>query len=183
MRRRRSSRSKQSGLHLIARQLQDPTELCVLRRQVLGKDVLVSDLDPPHVAWLWEIMADSHKPRRVCRCLLLSHHNQPVGWVIYCVHSDQHAKIVEFGCQPQHTEAVLSEFLEYAIEKGLHAVRGDCSTPELTLAVVSQGARLHFEPSGCVFHWKDQQIGTALTSGDAFWSELDGEGWISMQGR
>jgi hypothetical protein len=150
---------------------------------VLGKKVLMSDLDPPHVQWLWEIMADSTKPRRVCKSLVLSHHNQPVGWVVYCVHSDHHAKIIEFGCQPQHTAAVLSEFLEYAIATGVYGVRGDCSTPELTLAVVSQGAKLQFEPSGSVFHWKDPQIGTALTHGKAMWSELDGESWISMQDR
>ncbi len=54
---------------------------------------------------------------------------------------------------------------------------------EITAAVLEQGAEVKDVFSGWAVHCKDPAVQSAILNGQVFWSQLDGESWLSFRGR
>ncbi len=92
-------------------------------------------------------------------------------------------RIHEFTCPPGRAREFIPAFNRYAADCGVQEIIGLCSDSEITAAAVEQGAEVKDVFSGWAVHCKDSAVQSAILNGHAFWSQLDGESWLSFRGR
>ena len=109
--------------------------------------------------------------------------DRPVGWVVYLSDEEGVARVLEMAHAPGRCSQVLAAFFRRAADAGGVRVRGGCTDPELTVGVVGLGARLSVVGSGAVFYSEQAVVRSAVLNGEAFFSELDSESWLSFADR
>ncbi len=105
------------------------------------------------------------------------------AWVVYYVSRGGTARIHEFACPPGRAREFMPAFYRYAADCGVGEIIGHCSDPEITAAVLEQGAEVKDVFSGWAVHCKDPAVRSVILNGQVFWSQLDGESWLSFRGR
>ncbi len=93
------------------------------------------------------------------------------------------ARIHEFACHPGRAREFLPAFDRYAADCGVREIIGHCTEPEITAAVLEQGADVKDVFSGWAVHCKEPAVQNAILNGQVFWSQLEGESWLSFRGR
>ena len=109
--------------------------------------------------------------------------DRTVGWVVYLSDEEGVVRVLETAHAPGRCSHVLGAFFRQAADMGCVRVRGDCTNPELTASAVDLGARLSVVGSGAVFHSEQADVRSAVLNGEAFFSELDSESWLSFADR
>ncbi len=167
---------------VVCRPIVDARELCRLRAALAEAYTLCSDLDIEHAEWLLRMLRSSAARGRPGTCVVLGHGGDPIGWAVYYVQSPGIARLLEFACPGPHCREALGSFFEYATDIGIREVIGFCTSPELTTAAVDLGSTLKDGFSGWLIHCKDTEVQLAILNGRVFWSELDGEAWVTLRG-
>ncbi len=93
------------------------------------------------------------------------------------------ARIHEFACPLGRAREFLRGFFRFSADCGVREIIGHCTDPEITAAVLEQGAEVKDVFSGWAVHCKDPAVQSAILNGQVFWSQLDGESWLSFRGR
>ncbi len=167
----------------LCRPLASQEELLELRKAHRGHYSLCSDFDLEHVRWTWEMLQDTAVGHRLETCVVFPSGDGTAAWAIYLVSPGGTARILEFGCEPGQARDSLRAFYRYAHDSGVGQIIGHCSNPEITAAVLENGAVVKDVFSGWAIHCKDAEVRQAILNGQIFWSQLDGESWLSFRGR
>lgn len=177
-----SSRTVEYGA-VTCRPIGDADELHALREQHQTHFSLCSDFDLEHARWTWDLLEDAPAGRRLAGCVISSGDDGASAWVVYHVSPGGTARIHEFTCRPGRAREFLPAFVRYAADGGAQEIIGHCADPEITAAVLENGADVKDVFSGWAVHSKDRAVQSAILNGQVFWSGLDGEAWLSFRGR
>ena len=74
-------------------------------------------------------------------------------------------------------------FYRFALDRGVREIIGHCTDPEMTAAALEQGAEVKDVSSGWAVYCKNAAVQSAILNGLVFWTQLDGESWLSFRGR
>ncbi len=129
------------------------------------------------------MLEDATAGRRLAGCVMSSGGEGASAWVVYHVSPGGTARIHEFACPPGRVREFMPAFYRYAADCGVREIIGHCSDPEITAAALENGAEVKDVFSGWAVHCKDPAVQSAILNGQVFWSQLDGESWLSFRGR
>ncbi len=184
---RRSVRGSSSNTieygDVTCRPIGDAAELHDLRKKHRTHFSLCSDFDLEHARWTWNMLEDATAGRRLAGCVMSSGGDGASAWVVYHVSPGGTARIHEFACPPGRAREFMPAFCRYAADCGVREIIGHCSDPEITATALEQGAEVKDVFSGWAVHCKDPAVQSAILNGEVFWSQLDGESWLSFRGR
>ena len=180
---RGSSSSTVEHGDVTCRPIGDANELHDLRKQHQTHFSLCSDFDLEHARWTWNLLEDAAAERRLAGCVMSYDGDSASAWVVYHVSPGGTARIHEFVCPPGRAREFMPAFYRYAADCGIGEIIGHCTDPEITAAVLEEGADVKDVFSGWAVHCKQPAVQSAILNGQVFWSQLDGEGWLSFRGR
>ncbi len=173
--------SEDHSRRIACRPITDSAEWHRLRLAAREFFPLSSHYDADHTQWLWDMMHDSPARVRPWAVAVVDDENGAIGWAIGQVSPEGAVTLLELACRPTLWAAALGSLFRHAAGEGLTMIAGPCTDPALTAAAVRHGASLKDMFCGWAAHSKDPQIGLAMTSGQVFWSELDGEAWPTFR--
>ena len=176
-----SSRAVEYG-DVTCRPIGDADELHDLRKEQHTHFSLCSDFDLEHARWTWDMLADA-TAGRLAGCVMSSSGDGVSAWVVYQVSPGGTARIHELACPPGRVREFLTPFCRYASDCGVREIIGHCSDPEIAAAALEQGADVKDVFSGWAVYCKEPAVQSAILNGQVFWSQLDGESWLSFRGR
>ena len=180
---RSSSSSTVEYGDVTCRAIGDATELHDLRKNHQTHFSLCSDFDLEHTRWTWDMLEAVTAGRRLVGCVMSSGGDDGSAWVVYHVSPGGTARIHELSYRPGRAREFLPAFCRYAADCGVREIVGHCTDPEITSAALEQGAHVNDVFSGWAVHCKEPAVQSAILNGQVFWSQLDGEAWLSFRGR
>jgi hypothetical protein len=134
------------------------------------------DPDPAAAAWMFDLL--SRKTRfGTLRRELLRDGQEIKGWCIWYENPGGIGQVVEVGALPGSMDAVLAWLAHEALRKGLVALAGRMM-PESFRPQAAHVALLSRTHTWMLLHTRDPELLTAIQSGRAFLSRLEGEWWI-----
>lgn len=137
------------------------------------------DYDQASFSWLLDIL-DGKKSLGALKKVIVHDHGAPIGWFIYYLKRNQISKVVQVGATASSYRTVLRELFAHAAGQGATAVTG-----RLEARAVEHVRNEHCLLTGgpwMLIHSPRPELEHAIDSSDAFFTSLDSEWWINIQG-
>jgi hypothetical protein len=141
---------------------------------------LKPDYDPATLGWL---LAQAQAKRRhgsLEGALARDSAGRVAGWFLYYLNGAI-SQVLQLGARRGALPALLEQLAHHAHARGARALEGRMD-PQLTVAL--QGKRVFMQNRGIstLLHARDQSLLVPFLRGDAFFSRLEGEWWMSFAG-
>lgn len=140
------------------------------------------DYDSTSLAWLLERLAGLTERGCLRRRAVHDRSGHLLGWYLHFVRAGAVSEVVQLAARDGALDDVLRCLLADAWRHQSTAVHGRFE-PAQALALAQRNCWLRAEGPWTAVHSNDSEITAAVQRGDAFFSRLDGEWWLSFQRR
>jgi len=133
----------------------------------------------PTLEWL---LAQARGKRRhgELQAQVLRQGGRVAGWFLYYLNAAM-SQVMQVAARPGCEDAVLAHLFEHAFRRGARAIEGRME-PRFARAVSRQRCFVLVPSLSVVAHARNPEALGALGAGDAFFSRLEGEGWMRFLG-
>jgi hypothetical protein len=152
-----------------------PETVVTSLRKVTGQNALMPEYETHTFAWLLQRVAES--AGRVVTAQVL-HDGQLVGWFIYVIRSDGEAQVVQLAALSGRQEALLDHLIQHAIAQGVKVLKGRLDR-QFASVLSDRGVPLTLGHPWTVVRSRRPELLAHFLTGNAFFSRLDAEWWIS----
>ena len=132
------------------------------------------------VATLEWLLAQARGKHGALQAQVLRQGGRVAGWFLYHLHAGT-SKVIQIAARPGQEDAVLAHLFEHAFRRGASAIEGRME-PRFARALSRRHCSFVQPDSYVAAHSRNPELVGALGSGDAFFSLLEGEGWMCFAG-
>lgn len=177
------SRVKQSPLHRQARAAEEEISVpqlleCISRSG--SRSALRPIYDENSLNWLLAVMGEKRDVGSLRKCVIRGKQNQIVGWYTYYSNPQGVSTVLQMWSSTGRLDEVLDHVSYHAWRSGSIALTGRLQ-PAFTKEYTANQCFLHWR-SWMLLHSRDASIVNAVEHQDAFFTPLEGESWISIEG-
>ena len=133
----------------------------------------------PALEWL---LAQARGKRRhgALQAQLLRQGGRVAGWFLYYLNAGM-SRVLQLAARPGCEDAVLAHLFEHAVRRGASAIEGRME-PRFARALSRRHCFVLVPSVSVVAHARNPELIGALGAGDAFFSRLEGDGWMRFLG-
>lgn len=136
--------------------------------------------DEESLRWLWQIVAAKQLLGTLRKTAVRGDHNKIIGWYVYYLNAGGVSTVVQINALPGNFERVMGHLCYHAWKGGSIALTGRLQ-PKFTKEYSANHCLLHWR-SWMLVHSRDPKVLEAVDHQDAFFTPLEGESWISVEG-
>lgn len=153
-----------------------PRDVVARLEEIAEPHRLVPDYDEPFLEWIMREV-DEVKSRGGAVAAMVRRGEQTLGWYVFLIHPSGLGQEVQLIARDVHAATVRRQLLFHAQELGASAVYGRLDAQHVRANVVDPRTLLR---PGLRFlvHTHDDHVASAIRSGDAALSGLEGDGWM-----
>ena len=144
-------------------------------RRAAGKDALIPEYQTQSFAWLLMRLADG---RRRLASAQVTCDGALVGWFVYAFRSPREAEVIQLAALPGRQQMVFDHLAHHAVAEGATILRGRLDR-RFAVILSDLGVALTLGNPWTVAHSRRKDLAHELVNGNAFFSRLDAEWWIS----
>jgi hypothetical protein len=144
-------------------------------RRVGGQNALTPEYRTESFAWLLKRLTD--RPGRMASAQV-THDGAIVGWFVYAFRSSREAEVVQLAAFPRREEMVFDHLVQHAVGEGANILRGRLDRRFATV-LSDRGVPLTLGHPWTVVHSRRKDVANEFVNGNAFFSRLEAEWWIS----
>jgi len=144
-------------------------------RRVAGQNALIPEYRAESFVWLLERLEDGR--RRLASAQVTSE-GAVVGWFVYAFRSPGEAEVIHLAAFPGRQEMVFEHLLQHAVGEGATILRGRLDRRFATV-LSDRGVPLTLAHPWTVVHSRRKDVANEFVNGNAFFSRLEAEWWIS----
>lgn len=131
--------------------------------------------------WLLTVLAEKRAQGSLRKVLVRGEQNEIVGWYIYYLNAGGVSTVLQIWVSPPgRLDRILEHLCYHAWRQGSIAVTGRLQ-PRFTKEYGANHCLLHWR-SWMLVHARDPKILEAMDHQDAFFTSLEGESWIGVEG-
>jgi hypothetical protein len=157
----------------------DPETIVTHAERLLQDRALRPSYDAPSLAWLLAEAAEKKEFGTLSGGVVRTVDGEIAGWFAHFVARKKISQVVLFTARRPTQALVMDHLLYDAARQGAIAVSGRLD-PQLLPLVGGRNHCLRYQPPWTLAYSRRPEILQSLEKGDAFFSRLDGEWWLSF---
>jgi hypothetical protein len=130
--------------------------------------------------WLLTVLAEKRVLGRLRKVVVRGERNEIVGWYVYYLNAGGVSTVAQIWASPGDLGDILGHLCYHAWRGGSIALTGRLQ-PRFTKEYGANQCFIHWR-SWMLVHSRDPKIRDAVDHQDAFFTSLEGESWISVEG-
>jgi len=178
-----ASRIKSSPLYQGSHPAEEEISVAELLK-CISRSAGISGLRPSYdestLDWLLGILAEKRALGSLRKAVFRGKRNEIVGWYIYYLNPNGVSTVLHMWSHGGHLDRILEHVSYHAWRQGSIALTGRLQ-PAYTREYAANQCFLHWR-SWMLVHSRDAAILDAIERKDAFFTPLEGESWISIEG-
>ena len=155
-------------------------ELLECMRRFSKISALRPSYDEDSLNWLLETLEEKRALGSLRKAVVRGERNEIIGWYIYYLKAEGVSTVVQIWGSPGRLDDILDHLCYQAWRGGSIALTGRLQT-RFTKEYGANQCFLHWR-SWMLVHARDPKILEAVDHQDAFFTSLEGESWISVEG-
>jgi hypothetical protein len=136
--------------------------------------------DEESMNWLLKVLEEKRDLGELRKAVVRAERNETVGWYVYYLNAGGVSTVVQMWSAPDRLDHMLKSVCYHAWRRGSIAVTGRVQ-PRFTKEYGTNHCFLHWR-SWMLVQSRDPKILDAVDHQDAFFTPLEGESWISVEG-
>jgi hypothetical protein len=147
--------------------------------EILERWTLRPRYSPETFAWVLDSVSQKRQLGPLQRVLVRDASRRAIGWFVYTLNRGGVSDVAQIGAVSGSTELVLARLMEHARRRGVVALAGrfdPATARELSVA----GGAFRREGPWMLYHSRHPGVESAIESGNAFISRLEGEWWLNF---
>jgi len=177
------SRMTQSQVHRQSRSAEEEISVaefleCISRAG--GRSALRPIYDEDSLDWLLTVLAEKQALGTLHKSVVRGKQRQIIGWYTYYLNPEGVSTVLQMWSSTGRLDEVLNHISYHAWSSGSIALTGRMQ-PAFTKEYSTNQCFLHWR-SWMLLHSRDPKILESVENQDAFFTTLEGESWISIEG-
>jgi hypothetical protein len=136
--------------------------------------------DESSLQWLVDVLAAKQSLGTLRKAVVRGDRNEIIGWYVYYLNEGGVSTVLQINASQAKFEQVMSHLCYHAWKHGSIALSGRLQ-PRFTKEYSANHCLLHWR-SWMLVHSRDLRVLEAVDHQDAFFTPLEGESWISVEG-
>jgi hypothetical protein len=147
--------------------------------EILERWTLRPRYSPETLSWVLDSVSQKHELGPLQRVLVRDSSRVAIGWFVYGLNRGGTSDVAQFGAAAGYTEVVLARLMDHARRRGVIALAGRFD-PGTARELSAAGASFRREGPWMLYHSRHPGVESAIESGNAFVSRLEGEWWLNF---